>query len=130
MIITFDGSLPSKGISNNDLCTVLANALDNAVYNSSDKAVPVSIVSREQNNGVIITISNSVDKPVEIKNNRIKTSKKDKTNHGFGIDNIKNVAKEYNGFVNLTCENKLFIIEIGLMFKGEKTYEKAAQIFE
>lgn len=128
--ITFDGSLPSKGISNNDLCTVLANALDNAVYNSSDKAVPVSIVSREQNNGVIITISNSVDKPVEIKTNRIKTSKKDKTNHGFGIDNIKNVAKEYNGFVNLTCENKLFIIEIGLMFKGEKTYEKAAQIFE
>lgn len=117
--ITFDGSLPSEGISNNDLCTVLANALDNAVYNSSDKDVPVSIVSREQNNGVIITISNSVDKPVEIKNNRIKTSKKDKTNHGFGIDNIKNVAKEYNGFVNLTCDKKIFIIEIGLICNSE-----------
>ena len=54
--ITFDGSLPSEGISNNDLCTVLANALDNAVYNSSDKDVPVSIVSREQNNGVITVL--------------------------------------------------------------------------
>lgn len=130
LTIEFEGTLPSKGISNNDLCTLLANALDNAVFNSSDNTVPISIVSREQTNGVIITVSNPVNKPVEIKNNRIKTSKKDKLNHGFGIDNIKSVAKEYNGFVNLTCENNLFIIEIGLMFKGENSYEKAAQIFE
>lgn len=130
LTIDFEGTLPSKGISNNDLCTVLANALDNAVCNSSDKGIPISVVSHEQNNGVIITISNHTDKPVEIKNNKIKTSKKDKLNHGFGLGNIEAVAKEYNGFVNLTCKDNLFIIEIGMLFRGEDLYEKASQIFE
>ena len=46
------------------------------------------------------------------------------------VDNIKAVVREYNGFVNLTCENNLFIIEIGLMFKEENSYDKAVQIFE
>ncbi len=129
--IEFEGTIPSQGISNNDICIILANALDNAVFNSPPNSLtPITISSREQNNGVILTVSNPVSKPVEIKNNRIKTSKKDKINHGFGIENIKTVAKEYNGFVNLTCENNLFIIEIGLMFKGEISYEKAAQLFK
>ena len=30
-IICFKGSIPQKGISNNDLCTILANGLDNAI---------------------------------------------------------------------------------------------------
>lgn len=131
LAIEFEGTIPSKGISNNDICTILANALDNAVVNSPlNSILPIVISSKEQSNGFILTVSNPVSKTVEIKNNKIKTSKKDKANHGFGIENIKAVAKEYNGFVNLTCENNLFIIEIGLMFKGENSYEKAVQIFE
>lgn len=131
LAIEFEGTIPSSGISNNDICTILANALDNAVFNSPQGSItPITIGSVEQNNGCILTVSNPVSKQVEIKNNKIQTSKKDKTNHGFGLDNIKAVAREYNGFVNLTCENNLFIIEIGLMFKGENAYEKAAQIFE
>lgn len=129
--IECEGTIPSQGISNNDICTILANALDNAICATPENSnSPITIISFEQSNGVIIKISNPVDKFVEIKNNRIKTSKKDKSNHGFGIENIKAVAKEYNGFVNLTCDNDLFIIEIGLMFKGEKSYEKAVQIFK
>ena len=129
--IEFDGTIPSQGINNNDICTILANALDNAICAAPENASsPITISSLEQNTGFILTITNPVAQSVEIRNNRIRTSKKDKTNHGFGIDNIKAVAKEYNGFVNLTCENNLFIIEIGLMFKGENSYEKAVQIFE
>ncbi|MBR4050444.1 MAG: GHKL domain-containing protein [Clostridia bacterium] len=129
--IEFEGTIPSQRISNNDICTIIANVLDNAVFNSPQKSLtPITISSVEQSNGCILTVSNPVSKPVEIKNNKIQTSKKDKTNHGFGLDNIKAVAKEYNGFVNLTCENNLFIIEIGLMFKEENSYEKAVQIFE
>ena len=130
LTIEFEGTIPSRGISNNDICTILANALDNAVFNSPPGSItPITIGSVEQNSGVIFTVSNPVLKNVEIKNNKIKTTKRDKLNHGFGIENIKAVAKKYNGFVNLTCENNLFIIEIGLMFKGENAYEKAAQIF-
>lgn len=129
--IEFEGSIPSQGISNNDICTILANSLDNAITNSpADISTPITVTASEKSQGVILSISNRVINNIEIKNNKIKTSKKDKTNHGFGLDNIKAVAKDYNGFVNLTCENNLFIIEIGLMFKGENSYEKAVQIFE
>ena len=131
LAIEFEGTIPSSGISNNDICTILSNALDNAVFNSPQGSItPITINSVEQNNGCILTVSNPVSKQVEIKNNKIQTSKKDKTNHGFGLDNIKAVVREYNGFVNLTCENNLFIIEIGLMFKEENSYDKAVQIFE
>ena len=129
--IDFEGSIPSQGISNNDICTVLANALDNAISNSpADSNTPITVSSNEKVQGVTLTVSNPVTKNINIKDNQIQTSKKDKTNHGFGLNNIKAVAKEYNGFVNLTCENNLFIIEIGLIFKEENSYEKAVQIFE
>lgn len=129
--IEFEGSIPSQGISNNDICTILANALDNAVSNSpANSNAPITVTSSEKIQGVTLIVSNPVAQNIDIKDNRIKTSKKDKTNHGFGLDNIKAVAKEYNGFVNLTCENNLFIIEIGLIFKEENSYEKAVQIFE
>ena len=52
----------------------------------------------------------------EIKNNTIKTSKKDTDNHGFGIGNIKRTAQKYNGFVTLSSTDKEFSIKIGLLF--------------
>ena len=118
--IEFSGTIPYAKISNNDICTILSNVLDNAITACPEGTpTPISITSAEQNSGVLITVSNPVSGNVEIVNNSVKTSKKDKTNHGFGITNIKSVAKKHNGFVNLTCDNGLFIIEIGLMFKGE-----------
>ncbi len=120
LTIDFEGTIPSQGISNNDICTILANVLDNAVFNSPPQSLtPITISSVEQSNGFILTVSNPVANPVEIKNNKIQTSKKDKTSHGFGIENIKTVAKRYNGFVNLTCDKKIFIIKIGLICNSE-----------
>ena len=105
--------------------------MDNAISNSpADSNTPITVSSNEKVQGVTLTVSNPVTKNINIKDNQIQTSKKDKANHGFGLNNIKAVAKEYNGFVNLTCENNLFIIEIGLIFKEENSYEKAVQIFE
>ncbi len=118
--IDFSGTIPYAKISNNDICTILSNVLDNAITACPEgTSVPISITSAEQNGGVLITVSNPVAGKVEIVNNSVKTSKKDKANHGFGITNIKSVAKKHNGFVNLSCNSGLFTIEIGLMFKGD-----------
>ena len=119
--IIFDGTIPASGITNNDLCTVLSNALDNAIEGSV-KCYPCSIIIRssETKDGFIIEISNPVKQSIIIKNNRITSSKKSKKNHGFGIDNIKTVAERNNGFVRLECQNNIFKIIIGLMFKKEE----------
>lgn len=121
--ISFDGTVPSESITNNDLCTVLSNAIDNAIEGCVSCApCTVKITSSESVDGAIIAITNPVAKQINIKNNKIASSKRSKKNHGFGIDNIKSVAKKYNGFVTLECVENIFTIKIGFVFAKENAY--------
>jgi len=121
--VHFDGTIPSSGIANNDLCTVLSNALDNAIEGSAEwSSGTINITSSESGDGAIIAFSNPVLKKINIKNNRIASSKKFKKNHGFGIENIKSAAKKYNGFVTLECTESIFTIKVGFVFKQEDVY--------
>lgn len=114
--ITFDGNIPSDKIDNSDLCIILSNAVDNAVRACADiSPCTISICSAYKSNGCTITVTNPVTQRVEIKNNTVKTSKKDAVNHGFGIGNIKRVAEKYHGYVKLDCTDSLFSIKIGLI---------------
>ena len=117
--IDFSGTIPMDGISNSDLCTILANSLDNAIR-ACKSIAPCRIVisSRENSKGVIIKIKNPVKEKVEIKDNKIKTTKSDKENHGIGIENIKKTAGKYGGYVELSCDDSFFEIEIGLYFEN------------
>lgn len=117
--IEFSGSIPQNGITNNDLCTVLANTVDNAIRGCSDiERAKIKIVGNETPNGFVLNVSNPVSHKVEIKNNSIKTSKSDKQNHGFGVELIKKTAKRYSGFVQLSCEHNVFEIQVGFILKG------------
>lgn len=115
--IEFNGTFTPKKISNNDLCTILTNSIDNAARACAELApCKISINSEETAKGCTITISNPVANKVEIKNNSVKTSKKDSQNHGFGIENIKKVAEKHHGFVKLDCTDNEFFIKIGLLY--------------
>lgn len=126
--IDFRGTIPENGISNSDLCTVLANSLDNAIRACKSVApCRIAIDSRESSKGVIMKIRNPVKQRVEIKDNRIRTTKSDKENHGIGLSNIKKTAEKYGGYVELSCDDSFFEIEIGLYFantegKNEKEH--------
>ncbi len=115
--IEFHGNIHPDKIDNSDLCTILANSLDNAIRAS----IPLSpckihIEASTNEKGCTITVTNPVAKKVEIKNNAIKTTKRDTESHGFGINNIKHTAQKYDGFVTLNCTDKEFSIKIGLLF--------------
>lgn len=115
--IEFTGTFPADRISNNDLCTILTNSIDNAARACKELApCKIKINSDESEKGCTITVYNPVSKKVEIKNNSIKTSKKDSQNHGFGIENIKRVAEKNKGFVHLNCTETEFTIKIGLLY--------------
>lgn len=47
------------------------------------------------------------------------TTKRDKKNHGFGLDNIKNALEKYNGICKYGLENEMFTLSL-VIFK-EKT---------
>lgn len=115
--ISFEGTVPTEKISNSDLCTILSNSLDNAIRACADLApCKINVEASDNGKGCTVTVSNPVKKKIEIKNNSIKTSKKDTENHGFGIGNIKRTAEKYNGFVRLSCSDTEFSIVIGLIY--------------
>jgi sensor histidine kinase YesM len=117
-VLTFDGTIPAQGIKNSDLCTILANSLDNAIRacEGVNDAV-ISVKSIENKSGAVITISNPTSENVVIKGNNIKTTKSDKSNHGLGIANIRRTAQKYNGYADISYSNNVFTIEIGLVLK-------------
>ncbi|MBP3443008.1 MAG: GHKL domain-containing protein [Clostridia bacterium] len=115
--IRFAGSIPSRQISNSDLCTILANSLDNAIRACKDiSPCEITITSILNDKGCTITISNPVKKKVEIKNNTIRTTKNDSVNHGLGIGNIKRTVQKNNGVVTLSCTDTVFSIKVALLF--------------
>ncbi len=117
--ISFKGNIPQNGITNNDLCTILANGLDNAIRGCNDcTPCTVSVEAKQQANWFTVVIKNLVKKKVQIKNNTVKTSKADKENHGFGLENIKRVAKKYNGKVELACGENEFTLKVFMMLEG------------
>lgn len=118
-IICFKGNVSQHGISNNDLCTILANGLDNAIRGCNDcTPCTVSVEAKQQANWFTVVIKNPVKDKVKIKNNTVKTSKADNENHGFGLENIKRVANKYNGRVELACDENEFTLKVLMMLEG------------
>lgn len=115
--IKFDGSIPAETISNNDLSVILSNLLDNAIRGCSGcEPCSIDIVCNESPAGLMMTISNPVKENVDLSKG-LKTTKKDRENHGIGINNIKKITKKYNGFISFNCTDKVFSVKIGLVFK-------------
>lgn len=115
--IKFEGAIPTRNISNSDLCTILANSLDNAIRACAEIApCEITINSILNDKGFTITVSNPVKKKVEIKNNTIRTTKRDTENHGLGIGNIKRTAQKNNGAVTLSCTDTTFSIKVAILF--------------
>lgn len=115
--INFEGAIPARNISNSDLCTILANSLDNAIRACTEIApCEITIKSILNDKGFTITVSNPVKKKVEIKNNTIRTTKRDTENHGLGIGNIKRTVQKNNGAVTLSCTDTTFSIKVAILF--------------
>ena len=122
--ISFEGSFPSQGIDNYDLSVILGNAIDNAIR-ECEKLYPceINVFSKKTGDFLVLKITNPVKEQVPVMNNTVVTTKTDKQNHGFGIEQIKSVAKKYNGTVNIECDEEIFSIEIGLIVREVKKYE-------
>lgn len=99
------------------MCTILANALDNALeaIDKMNSDNTISVESFVKNNSFFLNISNPVKENVRIsKNNTIRTTKKNSSEHGIGSKNIQRVVKKYNGALTLSCENLVFDFGIRL----------------
>ena len=117
--IDFTGRIPEKGILNVDLCTVIANLTDNAIeaLKNYDSNRYIKITANIRNGFLTLSFTNPA-KDVKIVNNKIKTSKSDKKNHGIGLKNVENVAKKYSGNMLLSYENNEFIADVSMKIEN------------
>ncbi len=101
-----------------DLCTILGNALDNGIeVNEKIEDIHrrnINVKINPYKDYLFIEISNpTLFNPIDDEG-KLKTTKKDKENHGFGMKSIKSVVEKYNGILNYEYDDGEFILSIML----------------
>lgn len=97
-----------------DICTIFSNAIDNAIEacekitNQGQKGM--SIKARKIRNFLTIAFENTNGEKLLIENEEIVTTKKDKQNHGFGLNNIKRAVEKYEGECKIKIDVEHFIL--------------------
>ena len=105
-----------KFIKDNDICSIFANALDNAIEAciNIDSEIEKRIEAKATyiNEFAIIKFINTKTNDIKIIDNRIQTSKPDNKKHGLGIASIKYIVNKYNGETIVNYSDNEFILKI------------------
>lgn len=112
----FAVSLPAAlPVADVDLCSLLGNALDNAMEGAAkadDKRVTVR--ARADKGMLMLRVENALAaSPVRGKNG-FATTKKDKKNHGLGLAGMRSIAARYGGSLEATAQNGRFELVVYL----------------
>lgn len=103
-----------EGSNDVDISILLSNLLDNAI-NGCDKSNPhIELVISKVKSMTYIAVKNSIAESVLLNNPDLKTDKQNKSEHGFGIKSIKQIADKYDGSIEFKEENGVFIAEVWL----------------
>lgn len=98
------------GISELDLCIVLANLLDNAIEACAelpDERRLIRIYMEMKGNFLYIALTNTAKGK---KKSSFKTTKGD--GHGFGLARVDAVVKKYGGYITRASEDEAFSTEV------------------
>ena len=101
-----------------DLAVILGNLLDNAAeacaaINGADRYINLSILYKPEY--LIIQMENPTVRESDLKDGKVRTTKPDAENHGFGLNNIQYLVDKHNGLIKIGTENNTFKISIALL---------------
>lgn len=108
------GRLPADlNIDAFDLCTIFSNLLSNA-YEAAIKTEEkyISMECRFNDKNIIIAVKNSYDAAGQTEGMGWTTSKEDKDYHGYGLENIRDSVKKYNGVFDIDTQDNYFLLMI------------------
>lgn len=109
----YDISIPEKiNISDQDLCSLLLNMLDNALescINSQDKFIKFQMIIK--GSFLLITCQNSHNNFIYEKNGKFFTQKQNKISHGHGINIMKSVAEKYGSILDISYDINSFTVK-------------------
>lgn len=98
-----------------DIVTLLANLLDNAIeavdkIEGRENRIKFRMIYKDER--LNICVRNPIADSICEIDGRMITTKKDKRIHGIGMRNIKNVVQKYKGEMIYNCSNNYFTITI------------------
>lgn len=108
------------GIESIDLSIIMGNLLDNALeacrkVELENKYIEVDM--QIKNSNLIIKVCNSKSESINVdlsSENGSFTSKTDASNHGFGLNNIRQAVDKYHGIVKFEDHGECFIANIAI----------------
>jgi len=111
-------------ISDNDLCAITGNSIDNAIeacLRITDGAVRkfIDIEMEAKKKNLCLIISNSYNNEIKQKGGQFITSKKE-PNHGIGIKHVDTIINKYHGYVERSPDNGVFVTSIMLPLEPQK----------
>ena len=114
MKIQIPENLPVEPI---DLCVIFGNALDNAIeacerIDNRNKNISLVIICRA--NTLFCKITNTAPAQKDL---FFVTSKEDKNNHGFGLENIKTVLEKYESEPEIEYSDNLFTLKFVIFLR-------------
>lgn len=110
--LNIEANVGELNLNETDICTIVANALDNAIEaNPPDRKI--SVVLTDKDNQLLFVCSNSFTGEVKTEaDGSFITHKEDNRNHGLGIKNIKEAAARLGGDVTITAEDNIFTVKV------------------
>ncbi|MBD5115767.1 MAG: GHKL domain-containing protein [Ruminococcaceae bacterium] len=116
--------LPFEG---NDVCLVLANAIDNAI-NACERLPEEKRyinISAEYEDGhrLLVSVENPCANTVEFDENGLpvtdeqaQSSSQGSCEHGIGLNSVRRITEKYNGFLRCMLENGKFVFRAALFY--------------
>ena len=104
-----------------DISVIVANTLDNAIegINRSTGEIKQIILNiLKMNDYISIYVENHASGLIY---DNYQTSKPDKNDHGFGIPQINEIAKKYNGYISPVYDPEKKIFSMAIMLKNQKS---------
>lgn len=98
------------------LCSLFSNAIDNAI--EANRKIPnsanryLSVNARYHNGLFSCEVSNPKANQVTVSEGHFFTGKKDKALHGFGIQNMRDIVKQYHGQMDVSYNESEFVVTI------------------
>lgn len=103
-----------------DVGIVLGNTLDNAIEATKncmehDKIIEISMGVKKE--AWILVIKNPYEHKLSLdRNGNFLSTKKDKGQHGYGLNSVKKIAEKYNGDVLVDYSNSMFTVTAVINF--------------
>lgn len=118
--------IPQLPFSDNEICSLIGNLLDNALEaceRMSGKERWISVKLEKQNQMLFIEIINSIEKKPERKNGEWISSKLDKNIHGYGLKSVSRIVERYEGVISYQMSDSMFNVNLSFFDMLDTSYK-------